>query len=116
MTKEFFLAQAGVYAVIASVVIARLIWRGRTTWKEFERRNPEMYLELGRPMPGLFQSQRRNRHAAYLAQRKHEDLADDFYPRFERLHGTENRAVFLLIGGMLYLGSVALWYKDTWPT
>lgn len=116
MSIELYLFQAGLYVVLVFGLLARAVWRGRRLWARAAERHPELYEALGRPLPGFFDSPRRARHFEILNRREYEQIDDEtLVDAFERLRGFEYRMFYVLMGGLLYLGAVGYWYKDTWP-
>lgn len=115
MTKEIYLLQAGVYCVMVFALIFHAIHRGRRLWRETAAKYPDFYESLGKPMPGLFDSPRRQQHFLVINTRAYQRLDDELLvERFERQRGFEYRMFFVLIGGLMYLGAVGYLNKDNW--
>ena len=97
-------------AFILSIIL--LNRRGRHLSLQVERQQPDLYRELGRPLPTTFPSDRRMHFDEFIMQRGYEALSDpELVRQFARLRKLETRllglAILILLvlaGAMFQLG------------
>ena len=77
MKPEHAVAVAGLgFLLIAGLLLAGSVHRGRQVCKLLAERMPQKYVDLGSPLPGYFYSVRRDAYFRFIMQRKFEDLTD----------------------------------------
>ncbi|MGD8496749.1 MAG: hypothetical protein PVF05_11195 [Gemmatimonadales bacterium] len=113
MTPHQALGLAGLLFLLAFVLsIVMLNRRGRRLSLLLAEQQPDVYEELGRPLPTTFPSERRMHFDEFIMRRDYETLLDpDLARQFGRLRQLETRllglAVLILVvfaGAMFQLG------------
>jgi hypothetical protein len=98
-----------VWLIMAVVLMAGSVRRGRRLAAELANRHPELYEALGRPMPGLLDSPRRSRFARYVGTREYRELDDPSLVReFETHRQAEGRVLLFLLASLAVLGLLML--------
>lgn len=112
MTPGQSLALAGLLFLLAFVLsIIMLNRRGRRLSLLLAEQQPDLYDELGRPLPTILPSERRMHFDEFIMRRGYETLTDpDLARRFGRLRQLETRllglailVLFVLAGAMFQL-------------
>lgn len=105
MTPGQSLALAGLLFLLAFVLsIIMLNRRGRRLSLLLAEQQPDLYTELGRPLPTIFPSERRMHFDEFIMRRGYETLTDpDLARRFSRLRQLETRLIGLAILVLLVL-------------
>lgn len=105
MTPGQSLALAGLLFLMAFVLsIVMLNRRGRRLSLLLAEQQPDLYEELGRPLPTIFPSERRMHFDEFIMRRGYETLTDpDLARRFGRLRQLETRLLGLAILVLLVL-------------
>jgi hypothetical protein len=105
MTPGQSLALAGLLFLLAFVLsIVMLNRRGRSLSLLLEDQQPDLYAELGRPLPTILPSERRMHFDEFIMRRDYETLTDsDLARRFGRLRQLETRLLGLAILVLLVL-------------
>lgn len=105
MTPGQSLALAGLLFLFAfALSIVMLNRRGRSLSLLLEKQQPDLYAELGRPLPTIFPSDRRMHFDEFIMRRDYETLTDpDLARRFGRLRQLESRLLGLAILVLLVL-------------
>ncbi len=99
MTPRQALGLAGLLFMVAFVLsIITLNRRGRRLALRLKKQQPDLYEELGQPLPTTFPSERRLRFDEFIMRRDYETLPDrDLAKRFGRLRQLETRLIGLAI-------------------
>ncbi|MFW6084369.1 MAG: hypothetical protein ACODAA_04080 [Gemmatimonadota bacterium] len=99
MTPHQALGLAGLlFMVVFALSIVMLNRRGRRLALRLKEQQPQLYEELGRPLPTTFPSERRLRFDEFIMRRDYETLPDrDLAKRFGRLRQLETRLMGLAI-------------------
>ena len=107
MTPREALGVAGLLFLLAFILsIIMLHRRGRSLSLRVERQQPELYRELGSPLPTTFPSERRMRFDEFIMQRGYEALSDPELVRgFASLRRLETRLLGVAILFLLLLGA-----------
>lgn len=105
MTPEKALALAGLLFLLAFVLsIVMLNRRGRRLSLLLAEKQPDLYAELGRPLPTMLPSERRMHFDEFIMRRAYETLTDpELARRFARLRQLETRLLGLAILVLLVL-------------
>jgi len=97
------------WLIIAVLLMARLVRKGRELAAAFAARHPDTYESLGRPLPGFLQSARRSRFARFIAQREYRNLGDPgLSARFEAYRKAEARLLLLLLASLAVVALLVL--------
>lgn len=106
MTPREALGVAGLLFLLAFILsIIFLNRRGRHLSLLVERQQPDLYADLGRPLPTTFPSERRMKFDEFIMQRGYEALSDpELVREFARLRRLETRLLGLAILILLILG------------
>lgn len=99
MTPRQALGLAGLLFLLAfALSIITLNRRGRKLSLLLETQQPDLYRELGRPLPTTFPSERRMHFDEFIMRRDYETLLDpDLARRFGRLRQLETRLIGLAV-------------------
>jgi len=99
------LAVAGMLFLLAFVLsIVMLNQRGRQLSLLLEEKQPDLYRDLGRPLPTILPSERRMHFDEFIMRRNYETLTDpDLARQFGRLRQLETRLLGLAILVLLVL-------------
>jgi hypothetical protein len=102
-------AVALAWLIVACLVMARSVRRGRDLATALAQRHPETYEALGRPRPGYFASVRRDRFARFVARREFDEIGDPVLAaRFEEHRKSEARAVIAILASMAAVALIVL--------
>ena len=92
-----------------AIAIFALNRMGRDLVRTLEQQQPELYDELGRPVPTVLPSTRRAKYDEFIMQRRYELILDsDLAARFARLRKLEFRLVALAIVALISLASALI--------
>lgn len=106
LDRTFGLITLG-WLIGATLLLTRMVRRGRELASEFASRHPESYEVLGRPRPGYLQSSRRRRFAQFLARREYENLGDPaLSAQFEDYRKAEARHLLCLFASLVIVASL----------
>lgn len=99
MTPEQALGLAGMLFLVGfALSIILLNRRGRKLSLMLEEQQPDLYRDLGRPLPTTFPSERRMHFDEFIMRRDYDTLTDpDLARRFARLRQLETRLLGLAI-------------------
>jgi hypothetical protein len=113
MTPGQALALAGLLFLLAFVLsIIMLNRRGRTLSLLLEEQQPDLYSEIGRPLPTILPSERRMHFDEFIMRRDYDTLTDpDLARRFGRLRQLETRLLGLAILVLLVLAGAMFQLK-----
>lgn len=93
------------WLVVALLVMARSVRRGKALAATLAARHPEFYEKLGRPTPAYFPSARRNRFAQVVARREYEKLGDPaLSAQFEAHRKSEARHLLFVVVSLVVVG------------
>lgn len=113
MTPGQSLALAGLLFLLAfALSIVMLNRRGRRLSLLLAEQQPDLYDELGRPLPTILPSERRMHFDEFIMRRGYETLTDpDLARRFGRLRQLETRLLGLAILVLLVLAGAMFQLK-----
>ena len=113
MQAEHRVAIAGLaFLVVCGVMLVASVRRGRELCRLLAERLPAEYSELGSPLPGYFDSPRRNAYFRFIMQRGFEGLEDPHLcEEFGRLRRMEIRQLGFLLAGFAGLGVAFVWLR-----
>lgn len=105
MTPRQALGLAGILALVAfALSIITLNRRGRRLSLLLAEQQPDLYRDLGRPLPTTFPSERRMHFDEFIMRREYETLTDpELARRFARLRQLETQLLGLAILVLLVL-------------
>ncbi|TFG62918.1 MAG: hypothetical protein E4H28_07090 [Gemmatimonadales bacterium] len=82
---------------------------GRTLVRTLEKQQPDLYKELGRPIPTLFPGSGRAKFDEFIMQRRYELILDsDLARKFARMRTLEFRLLVLAILALISLASALI--------
>jgi hypothetical protein len=91
------------------VAISSSIRLGRTLAQEIEQRHPDVYEDIGRPVPTYFESARRSRFLQFVMRREYLELPDPMLiERFEQYRRSQIRLVVVSLSVLLSLAAAIL--------
>lgn len=92
------------WLIVACLLMARSVQRGKKLADSLATRHPETYEALGRPRPGYFHSARRSRFAQFVARREYDNIGDPgLSAEFETHKKSETRLVLSLVASLVVL-------------
>ena len=113
MQAEHAIAVAGLgFLLVNGLLLVVSVRRGRELCRSFAERLPTEYAELGSPLPGFFDSPRRDAYFRMLMQRGFRGLTDPhLVAEFAERRRIEVRQLVFLLLGFGGLGVAFLWLR-----
>jgi hypothetical protein len=113
MPAEHRIAIGGLaFLVIGGLLLVASVRRGRELCRRLAERLPDEYAELGSPLPGYFDSTRRDAYFRLVMQRGYATLSDPYLvAEFARLRKSESGQLVYLMVGFACLGIAFVWMK-----
>ena len=97
------------WLIVAVLLMARLVRRGRKLITLLATRHPDTYEALGRPQPGFLQSARRSQFSQFLSRRTYEDIGDPaLSAQFSEYRKAEVRLLKLLLVSLVIVALIVL--------